>query len=121
MLCNTTFNAEMYITMIDYVHSTSFAQSNTFQCILATDSVNSYAILKYADGLIQWTSGDNQSPLGNKEAQVGFNSGDGVNASVPGSLTAAIKNISSKSNIGVPGQWVAMISSSPITISGRLI
>ena len=120
---NAILNAEMYITMIDYVHPTSsFAQTNTFQCILATDSVNSYAIFKYADGLIQWTSGDLQSPRGNEEAQVGFNEGDGENyASVPGSLTTAIINIASKSNVGVPGQWVAKISSSRITISGRLI
>ena len=107
--------------MIDYEHCTSsFAQNDTFQCILATDSVNSYAIFKYADDLIQWTSGDNQRSH-SQEAQVGFNSGDGVSATVPGSLTNAIINIASTSNVGVPGQWVAMISSSPITISGRLI
>ena len=93
---------------------------NTFQCILVTDSIQTYAIFKYADDMIQWTSGDNQRNISGREAQVGFNSGDGVKyASVPGSLTAAIINITKTSNVGIPGQWVSLISSTIVTVSGK--
>ena len=55
----------------------------------------SYTIFLYADGLIQWTTGD--ASLG-VPAQVGFNAGDRVNfASHPDSQTEAIVNIASSS------------------------
>lgn len=94
---------------------------NTFQCILVTNSSETFAIFKYADGMIMWTSGGNQANLGGPEAQVGFNSGNGVTyASFPGSLTTSIVNIASTSNVGIPGQWVVRISSAIITITGTV-
>ena len=66
-----------------------FFQTNTFQCILATDNVQSFAIFWYADGLMQWTTGDDASRnasggLGGIPAQVGFDAGDNLNyATVP--------------------------------------
>ena len=92
-----------------------FFQTNTFQCILATDNVQSFAIFQYADGLMQWTTGDvsgNASGgLGGIPAQVGFNAGDSLNyATVPESRTNAIINISSTSNVNTPGLWVFKIN-----------
>lgn len=64
-----------------------FMQTNTFQCVLVSDSQLSFVIFLYADGLIQWTTGDasgGMNGLGGTEAQVGFNAGDGIRfASVP--------------------------------------
>lgn len=69
--------------------------------------------------MIQWTSGDVQASIGMLEAQVGFNAGDGVKyAIVPGSLTTSIINISRTSNVGVPGQWIALISGADVTLAG---
>ena len=35
-----------------------FVQTNTFQCVLATDGSRSSAIFLYEQGGIQWTTGD---------------------------------------------------------------
>ena len=73
-------------------------QTNTFQCILATDNIRSYIIFLYADGLIQWPS--------DGAAQVGLNAGDNViYTDVPGTLTPSIINITQTSNVGVGGKW----------------
>ena len=48
-------------------------QTNTFQCVLATDGFMSFVIFLYADGLIQWGT------LSTQRAQVLFNAGDGIN------------------------------------------
>ena len=53
-----------------------FLQINTFQCVLATDGFMSFVIFLYADGLIQWTTGEASNGVA---AQVGFNAGDGTN------------------------------------------
>ena len=77
-------------------------QTNTFQCILVTDNIRSYAIFLYADGLIQWPSSG---------AQVGFNAGDNMTyVNVPGSRTPNILNITHLSNVGIGGQWVFQIN-----------
>ena len=78
------------------------SQTNTFQAVLATDNVRSYAIFQYADGLIQWPSSG---------AQVGFNAGNNVNyVNIPGSRTPYILNIAGNSNVGISGQWIFLIS-----------
>ena len=70
----------------------------------------SFVIFLYADGLIQWTTGDasgGSNGLGGTQAQIGFNAGDSVNyLAVPGSRTPVVINITSASNILVPGQWI---------------
>ena len=89
-------------------------QTNTFQCILATNNIQSIAILQYADGLMQWTSAS-----ATRYARVGFNAGDGVKyTAIPGSGTSAIINITSTSNVQVPGQWMYQIQSTKITSLG---
>lgn len=97
-------------------------QINTFQCILATDGFRSFVIYFYADGMIQWTTGDasgGEGGFGGTPAQVGFNAGDGVRyAIVPGSRTADIVNIDMTSNIGVPGVWVFRVDGGNVTMGG---
>jgi len=82
--------------------------------VLATDGTETYAIFLYADGMIQWTTGDDDggvNGLGGTPAQVGFNRGDGVNfAVIPASRTADLINLPSTSNVGVPGVWIFRIS-----------
>ena len=85
-------------------------QTNTFQCILATGLTQSFVIFLYADGEIQWTTGDasgGSDGLGGTEALAGINAGDGVNhITIPGSLTPSIINIAQTSNVGIPGVWM---------------
>ena len=94
---------------------TSFPlQTNTYQCILAAIGGDSYAIFLYADGLIQWTTGDangGTDGIGGTPAQAGFNAGDGVNYAVlPGAQTPQIINITSISNVQVSGMFVFRIT-----------
>ncbi|XP_065916878.1 uncharacterized protein [Dysidea avara] len=85
-------------------------KTNTFQCILATSGVESFVIFLYADGRIQWTTGDNSGGddgLGGTEALAGINAGDGYNSyTIPGSQTPSIINITQTSNVGIPGVWI---------------
>ena len=87
-----------------------FLQTNTFQCVLATDGTFSFVIFLYADGLIQWSLG----------AQAGFNAGDGVRHTTIATEPDII-NIASDSNIDVPGKYLyridaATIPATPATI-----
>eukprot|EP00731_Ephydatia_muelleri_P016533 Em0009g957a len=94
----------LFIATWDHVGYYSYGtdKTNTFQAVLATDNVRSYAILQYADGLIQWPSSG---------AQAGCNAGDGITyVNIPGSRTPSILNIATSSNVGVGGQWVFLIS-----------
>ena len=80
---------------------------------MATNDANSFVIFLYADDGIQWTTGDSSefsNEVGGTHAQVGFNAGDGIRyASVPGSQTASVVNISCTSNIEVPGVWIFQV------------
>jgi len=89
-------------------------QTNTFQCVLATNKVESFVIFLYADGRIHWTTGDRSGGddgLGGTEALAGINAGDGVNfVTITGSLSPSIINISQTSNVGIPGVWILKVS-----------
>jgi len=69
----------------------------------------SFIIFLYADGLIQWTTGDDSggtNGLGGNAATVGYDD-DGANFfTVPGSGTSDIINITQTSNVGIPGMWM---------------
>ncbi|XP_066194959.1 alpha-tectorin-like [Sylvia atricapilla] len=94
---------------VAYYGSTS-EKGNTFQAVLTTDSKMFYTIFNYWD--IQWTTGaasdgDAETGLGGTRAHAGFNSGDDTNFyNIPGSQTDAIINITTTSNVKVPGRWV---------------
>ena len=72
--------------------------------------MESFVIFLYADGRIQWTTGDNSGGfrgLGGNEALAGINAGDGVGfVTIPRSLTTRIINIDQTSNVGTPGIWI---------------
>jgi len=74
----------------------------------------------YADGEIQWTTGDastGSGGLGGTPAHVGFNAGDGVRfALLPESNTPEIINIDTTSNVGVPGVWIFQVDGENITV-----
>lgn len=95
-------------------------QANTFQCVLATDGKESYAIFLYADNEIQWTTGDADggiNGLGGIPAQVGFNKGDGTGfMTINNSRTEHIIKVGSASNTGLPGILVFKISDVNISI-----
>uniref|UniRef100_A0A8D2PYA0 NIDO domain-containing protein n=1 Tax=Zosterops lateralis melanops TaxID=1220523 RepID=A0A8D2PYA0_ZOSLA len=95
---------------VAYYGSSSSEKGNTFQAVLTTDSKMFYIIFNYWD--IQWTTGtasdgDAETGLGGTPAHAGFNSGDETNFyNIPGSQTDAIINITTTSNVKVPGRWV---------------
>lgn len=64
----------------------------------------------YADGRIEWTTGDwsgGSDGLSGTEALAGINAGDQTNhITIPESQTPEIINITSTSNIGIPGTWM---------------
>ena len=98
-----------------YVYCYFILQVNTFQCVLVTTVTDSFVILLYADGEIQWTTGDASGGvdgLGGTEAVVGINVGDGINSiTIPGSMTPSIINIAQTSNVGIPGMWIFQVGS----------
>ena len=75
----------------------------------------------YADGLIQWTTGDasdGEDGFGGTAALVGYNAGDGIiSFSVPGSYTHDILNMPSTSNVRTPGMWVFRLDKDDIVFS----
>ena len=90
--------------------------------MLVTDGRLSFVIFLYAEGLIQWTTGDDSggtNGLGGIPAQVGFNAGSGREyVSVEGSLTPAIVNIDDRiGNTGVKGVWVFRVDNEDIRVT----
>ena len=105
----------------DYKLILSF-QTNTFQCVLVSDGLLSFVIFLYAEGLIQWTTGDaseGSNGLGGIPAQVGFNSGNMRQyASVRGSRTPEIVNIDDIiGNTRVKGVWVFRVDDEDIRVT----
>ena len=110
------FTCIMYLLIyIQQLKLKTFLQTNTFQCVLATNGVESFVIFLYADGRIQWTTGSRSGGsrgLGGIEALAGINAGDGFNSyTIPGSQTPNIINISQTSNIDMPGIWMFSLKS----------
>ena len=81
----------------------------------------SFAIFLYADGKIQWTTGDDDggiNGLGGQYAQVGFNKGDGMGYSViPESGTEDVIRMDERSNVGRAGVWIFEISREIIPVN----
>ena len=86
--------------------------------MLITDGECSFVTYLYADGLIQWTTGDasgGTNGLGGVPAQAGFDAGDQTRSfSIPGSLTNDIINIDTTTNVGVGGQWTFRVDGNEI-------
>ena len=84
--------------------------------MIALSEDDTYAIYLYADGFMQWTTGDIRggvSGLGGAGALVGANRmdrGNGVDFSLPSSQTCSIIHMPSRSNVNVPGMFVLRAS-----------
>ncbi len=96
---------------------------DTFQSVLASDGVHSFAIFYYNN--ITWTtgthsnSGGNCSGLGGNPAKAGFDAGDGKTLFViPGSCSHDIITIGDRSNVGSPGKWVFRVDNADIQSPG---
>jgi len=85
--------------------------------------MQSFVGFLYADGLIQWTTGDTAggtNGTGGVEAQAGINAGDGITSvTIPGSRTPDIINIDQTSNANISGFWLFQVDSSD-DLSGGL-
>ena len=82
--------------------------------MLVTDGSLSFAIFLY--GEIQWTAGDSEKIHGGTPALVGVNAGDDNRQfNVSESLTSDIINITTTSNIGVPGVWIFQVNGEEIS------
>ena len=107
-----------YLYLISLDSSKLCHQTNTFQCLLATDGLKSYAVFLYADGEIQWTTGDASggvNGLGGTPAKAGFNAGDNINfAHLPESCTPEIINVANTTNVGIPGVWIFQVDTNDI-------
>ncbi len=80
---------------------------------MASDGQNLFVFFLYAD--IQWIRNNAEIP----PAQVGFNAGDGVHYYVlPGSRTEGVANVTTDSNMGVPGMWAFKVSGTTIESAG---
>ena len=84
--------------------------------MIALSGDDTYAIYLYADGFMQWTTGDihgGVSSLGGAGALVCANrmdEGNGVDFSLPSSQTCSIIHMPSRSNVNVPGMFVLRAS-----------
>ncbi|KAG8546043.1 hypothetical protein GDO81_019842 [Engystomops pustulosus] len=93
---------------VAYFGSTS-NKVNTFQAVLISDGNSTYTLFNYAD--IQWTTGtasggSSSTGLGGTPALAGLNNADGTSYyTIPGSMTPAMINISSTSNVNFTGRW----------------
>jgi len=82
-------------------------QTNTFQCVLATDGSESYVIFLYSHKRIHWSIFDGPYSFNPSHAVAGISAGDGINFNtIPESQTSDIINISETSNVGIPGVWI---------------
>ena len=98
-------------------------QTNTFQCVLATNGTKSYVILLYAD--LQWTApnqcnGNGVCTPATNPAQAGFSAGDGMRYfTVNGSGTDAVLSLNSTSNVGQPGVWIFQVDGDQVVSASK--
>lgn len=76
----------------------------------------------YADGEINWTTGDldggSTTGLGGNPAMVGVNRGDGIDsAEISISGTSDVINIASTSNVGVDGLYIIKTSDAIVDVA----
>ncbi len=95
---------------------TPLIQTNTFQLVVTSDGESSFALLLYADNLLQWMTGDSDggvNGLGGDRADVGFVGDDSSdNFFLPASNTSAVLNLDETTNTGVGGVWLFRVNGS---------
>ena len=100
------------------MHCCLLLQTNTFQCVLATDGYESYVIFLYAHERLQWSIGEYHR----FRALAGINAGDGISFNtIPESQTAEITNIDKISNVGIPGMWMFQAGKSMLPVGLLLL
>ena len=75
---------------------------------MVSDGIQSFTFFHYADGMIEWTTGDvtGTNGLGGDPAEVGYDAADGISFyNTPASGTENILSIANTSNVGVGGVW----------------
>uniref|UniRef100_A0A5S6QIF4 Sushi domain-containing protein n=1 Tax=Trichuris muris TaxID=70415 RepID=A0A5S6QIF4_TRIMR len=82
---------------------------NTFQLVLATDEIRSYAIFNYAS--LNWTSSTDAGSLrgrgGYQSSIAGFNGGNGTGFTpLPYSARGEIFKLATYSSVDLPGRWM---------------
>ena len=83
--------------------------NNTFQAIITTNGINSFAIYNY-ERLVWPTT------TSNRRAQAGFNAGDGRTFYIiNGSFTQDILSLNSRSNVELGGKWIFRVDGANIT------
>lgn len=87
--------------------------------MLVTDGNVSFALFLYAEGEIEWISGDSSGGvdgLGGTSAQLGFNAGDGIrHYSLPLSQTNELSDIDKlPGNTRVKGLWIFRVDQKEI-------
>ena len=81
-------------------------QTNTFQCVLATNGTVSYAMFLYVDGHMQWTAYDTDTK---GQATMGFESEKRSNTFYTSDADKDhVNDIDLTSNSGTPGLWIFM-------------
>lgn len=83
---------------------------NTFQIVLVSDGSDTFAILNYLDGGINWITSEGKLGDTNKDppGQVGFDAGDEKRAFRIGKYSGKSNadEVATASNVKVPGQWM---------------
>ena len=83
---------------------------------MVTDGDISFVVFLYADGLIQWLWSDDHEGI---PAEVGVNTGDGIHFfRHPDSNTLNLLNITTTSNVDMPGVWVIRTDEEGAPIKG---
>ena len=125
-LKNNVYYAQVgnqFIVTWDYVgyYSAHGDKLNAFQLILTdrSDVAPGDFDVEFRYEQLQWTTGDASSGsggLGGVPAQMGFDAGDRINFyKHPDSLTAAILNLVTTSNVGSPGVWRFQVRSGAVS------
>lgn len=90
--------------------TTYILQTNSFQCVLATNGSLSFAFFVYYQKKgLEWSAGDADPGLG---WTAGVNFGDGVSyIKVPHDFFggSSLSSLSQKSNVGIPGMWILRV------------
>lgn len=83
---------------------------NTYQLVLVTNGEETYAFFHYADGGIQWLTGDGKNNnMPDARGQAGLVSGDGRFFELRASGTDQARSLDKWSNCGNPGVWMYRI------------
>lgn len=90
-------------------YESQYNPTNTFQLVMSSDAIDSFAIFLYPDNGINWIKGDGkESPRSeDPDAQAGFDAGDGRRyLTLPGSGNREVQNLPTWSNFGMNGVYV---------------